>query len=114
MMNNIERWIERFTSAWLNYDVAGMMKLFSEDVEYWETPFQKFANKTELVHAWGYIHKQKNISLNTELIGENLVKWDLRYILDNQKKHWGGVYVVRFDESRLRNYFWQCGEEEGQ
>ena len=111
-MNSIERWIEKFTAAWLNDDIAGMMKLFSDNVQYWETPFQKFANKTELAQAWKYIHKQKDISLNTECVGENVVKWDLRYTLDSQRKHWAGVYVMQIDESGLCNYFWQCGEEE--
>src|SRR3989339_608204 len=52
---SMEKWLEIFRSFWLQKDVESVLSLFTDDVEYWETPFQQLHTKDEIRQAWGQI-----------------------------------------------------------
>lgn len=43
------------------------MSLFTQDVEYWESPYEKFENFEEMQDAWEYIKTQKNICFSYDV-----------------------------------------------
>ena len=63
-----------------------MLALFSDDVEYWETPFQRLGSKDELRQEWQAILGQTDIEITTEVYAsegmKHAVRWDLHYSID--------------------------------
>ena len=115
-MSNINGWIQKFIKSWEAQDIVGVMSLFTEDVEYWETPFTRIVNKTILEHVWNIIKEQKDIIISCEVFSKEndtyTVLWDLEYFDKNsQKKTWKGIYLIRLNSENLCDYFLQCGEE---
>ena len=110
----IEKWVEEFKKAWLDRDIRAVLNLFTEDVEYWETPFQKIA-VMDLPNAWNAILTQKNIKLVIEPLmsdGErHVVRWKLTYDRGNDTSQWAGVYILRLNDDGRCKYFYQVGEK---
>lgn len=46
----IEAWLNKFKTRWETKNVELILDLFSDDVEYWETPYQKIPDKAALKH----------------------------------------------------------------
>ena len=112
----IDTWLSKFKQAWINNDIEAVLTLFSEDVEYWETPYKKLAGFSDLANEWQAIHTQSDIQLDlrvfSSITGKHTVQWELRYKNENgEVQHWAGAYLIRLDESGLCNYFYQVGEK---
>ncbi|MDO8260320.1 MAG: hypothetical protein Q7T50_02335 [Candidatus Magasanikbacteria bacterium] len=116
-MNNINKWLEQFTSAWKNHNIDNVLSLFTQNVEYWETPFIKIRNLTSLRKEWEYINSQRNIDISCEVFSKidnkYTVKWSLGYLnKDNIIKNSRGVYLITLNQNNLCTYFFHCGEFE--
>lgn len=113
--DKIHAWISKFKKNWEGKDIDGVMELFADNVEYWETPFRKFKDKHELRSEWQNIKKQQNISVDCIVFSQEgdkyTVTWDLKSTdEDGTKKHCAGVYLVKLNSSGDCEYFLQCCE----
>ncbi len=115
-MSNIDKWLRKFVKHWETHDIGGVMDLFTEDMEYWETSFVRITDKEALAQEWEVIKEQKEISVSYDIFSKDNDKYavlcDLRYI-DKENKHgrWKGIYLIRLNSENLCDYFLQCGEE---
>lgn len=64
---NINDWLKYFKKYWEEKNINGILSLFSDDVVYFETPFEKIKGKEYLEKEWETILSQHNINLNTEV-----------------------------------------------
>jgi len=111
----IERWLRQFNASWKDHDIDGVMALFSENVQYWETPFRKLQSVDDIRSEWTAIKNQFDIHLDTSLYSEDdgrfTVKWNVSYTDESHReKHWAGLYLLEFDTNGKCCYFYQVGE----
>lgn len=116
-MKHITDWIDIFRTCWKNHDVDGVMDLFTDDVEYWETPFKKVKNIKELRSEWEYVKTQHDIAISCNVFAQEennyAIMWNLTYrSTDNESKHYKGTYLLRLNSNGKCDYFFQCGESE--
>lgn len=108
---DIDSWLAEFKNGWKSKDVGSVLSLFTEDVEYYETPFEKLEDKKELRREWEKIKDQRNIDIRTEVFAreENrfAVKWRLSYTEDGKQKELEGVYLIRLNQDNQCEEFWQ-------
>ncbi len=112
----IENWLETFKQAWLAKDIDTVMSLFSDDVEYWETPFRQVANAEELRNEWSAIHSQSHIELSLSVFGtesgRHSILWKLSYTdANNCPQNWAGTYLLKLNSDGKCTYFFQTGEK---
>jgi len=115
MMNNtdkIQSWMEKFKSAWLTKDIDAVFNLFSDYVEYWETPFQKIGKGPELRKAWEEILPLENMQLLYEVfVADNknksyAVKWNFSHTGGES----AGTYLIILDGDDLCRYFYHSAQ----
>ncbi len=114
-MKKINDWLEKFTTFWKTQDIDRVMSLFTDDVQYWETPFTRVANSADLRREWENIKNQQNIAINCKVFSKEgnryAVFWDLEYKdTNNQLKHYKGTYLLRLNSDSKCDYFFHCGE----
>ena len=114
-MKKINDWLEKFTTFWKTQDIDGVMGLFTDDVEYWETPFSRVSNLVDLRREWENIKNQQNIVINCKVFSKKEDKysvfWDLKYKDgSNQLKHYKGTYLLRLNPANKCHYFFQSCE----
>ncbi len=108
----IQDWMERFKAAWLSKDIDAVLALFTDDVEYWETPFQKMGKGIELSDAWGEILPLKNMELEYDVFAMDLekdryaVKWKFSHSIGRS----AGAYLIELDENGLCKYFYHSSQ----
>lgn len=114
----INEWLDEFKAGWMAKDIERVMKLFADEVEYWETPFQRLANKDEVRREWRAIEAQDDIKLDMSVYSsdanKHAVVWVLSY--SNAKsvaQDWAGTYLVELNENGVCGYFYQVGERRG-
>ncbi|MEF3691827.1 MAG: nuclear transport factor 2 family protein [Candidatus Moraniibacteriota bacterium] len=114
-MEKINKWLFQFTTAWKNHDADKVLELFSNDVEYWETPFERLDDFGKLKSEWRNIIYQKSIDIKCDIFSNDgdkyVIKWSLKYLDKNNKiKKFGGVYLIKLNANNKCNYFFHCGE----
>ncbi|MEI7621052.1 MAG: hypothetical protein WCJ51_00795 [Candidatus Moraniibacteriota bacterium] len=114
-MEKINDWLIDFTTAWKKHEIDKVLTLFAQDVEYWETPFDKLASFSQLKSEWEGIKNQKNIEILWEVFSmdENkyTVKWSLGYVdRNNVAKSFKGIYLIKLNSDNKCTYFFHCGE----
>ncbi len=112
----ITQWLEHFHEAWKLRDINGVMDLFTEDVEYWETPYKLLLSKTDVRAEWQAIMEQEDIDVswqifNTSADGRHAITWHLTYAQGQHVHKLGGVYLIQLDAEGKCNYFYYVGEE---
>ncbi len=111
---NIDAWLEQFKECWEHHDVDGVLGLFEESVEYYETPFIKLANHSELRTSWNEILLQENIQLRYTVFtaeGDRFsVQWNLTYTKNGETKQFAGTYLLTLNEQNHCTYFFHCCE----
>lgn len=115
-MDAINQWLDELIKHWKEKNVAGVLKLFSGQVEYWETPYKKIS-PAKLKQEWNGIHDQDDLSIKCKVFSKDdnryAINWDLNYIDKSKKhKHYKGVYLLTLNNQSLCDYFLQCGESD--
>ncbi|MEF8880671.1 MAG: hypothetical protein V5A72_02485 [Candidatus Nanohaloarchaea archaeon] len=86
------------------------VKLFSENMEYNETPTQKLQDKQEIRGEWQNIKDQEDINLDLEVWSRDedkyIVKWHLEYTEDNARTVLNGIYLIKLNEENKCTEFW--------
>ncbi len=111
----INDWLKKFRFCWERKDVNGVLDLFSENVVYYESPFEKIKFE-DLGKEWKNILSQDSISVDFQVFsksdGKYVVKWNLIYIESKKINHFSGLYLIELDEEGLCSYFYQVSEED--
>lgn len=110
----IKEWLSKFVKFWENKDVDKVRSLFSENFEYWETPFKKLEIE-EFDNEWSVINRQENLQITTEVVCSeaqtHTVMWGLQYDSSGSTYNWKGLYLIKLDDNTgLCSYFYQVGE----
>lgn len=110
----INDWLKIFCTNWKQHDIASVMAQLADEVEYHESPYQLLANKDEIRHEWQVVLKQKNISIDYEVLSEtttdSTVIWKLSYTLDNEDRDVRGVWIIKLNDEAKCTYFYQVCE----
>jgi ketosteroid isomerase-like protein len=111
-MSNINTWLEQFKTNWVNKDIENIISLFTQDVEYWETPYKRFNNLEEIKKEWENIYNQENIDFNYEIFSKEndkyTVQWSLNYTdKDSKKKEYRGIFLIKLNKENKCFYFLQ-------
>lgn len=114
-MKNINDWLDKLSTFWKNHDIDGIIDLFTDDVEYWETPFNKISNSTDLRLEWENIKNQNNITLYCKVFSKQDNKYSVLWSLEfkdtnNQPKHYSGTYLLRLNLENKCDSLFQCSE----
>lgn len=101
MSRDIDGWLKEFKEAWIGKDVDRVMELFTDDVDYYETPFLEFESKDELRDEWKTIQDQKDIEIEFEVFNSEedrfAVIWSLSYTQDGEVSESKGVYLMKLN-----------------
>ena len=109
---SIENWMEAFKTAWLAKDIAAVFELLSEDVEYWETPFEKLGKGKELWSYWEEILPLQNLRLDYDIFvadtesGRYGVRWEFAH--DDGEA--AGCYLIELDGRGKCTYFFHSAQ----
>jgi len=111
---NVEKWLDTFHTAWKNHDIEKVMSLFTDNVEYWETPHYLVGSKNELRKEWAAIDSQTDIQVRSKVFSsvdnKHSIIWHLRYAKQGKTHESGGTYLIQLDTRGLCNYFHYTGE----
>jgi len=107
---DIKKWLSEFNNAWSNHDIDRVLSLFTDNVEYWETPHYRVASKQELENEWQAVKSQQNINLHTEVYvstpdNKHTVIWQLSYERDGELRQSGGTYLISLDDQGKCHFF---------
>lgn len=112
-MRDIETWLEKFRENWKAGKVDQVLQLFTEDVDYYETPFLQLEND-ELRAEWRGVKNQQDIVLEFDVFSrENekfVVQWSLEYVEDGGTNSLKGIYLIKLDSDNKCYEFWQYCE----
>lgn len=111
----INEWLENFKTNWAAKDIDEVLELFTDDVEYWETPSLLINGKDELRNEWSAITNQNDINLDLKVFSstgnKHTVLWTLSYVNEeSETKRWAGTYLIELNDSGKCSYFHQTGE----
>ncbi len=114
-MEKINNWLDKLITFWKSQDIDEVMNLFTDDVEYWETPFKKLADSDELRCEWENIKNQQNIVINYKVFSKEedrySILWNLEYKdIFNQLKQYRGIYFIRLNSDNKCYYLFQTCE----
>lgn len=112
-MRDIEKWLEKFEESWKAGNVDEVLDLFTDGVEYHETPFQKLEG-AELRSEWEGVESQQDIDLEFDVFSKNeekyTIQWSLKYTEEGELNRLKGIYLIKLDSSNKCYEFWQYCE----
>jgi ketosteroid isomerase-like protein len=115
-MSDIQQWLKQFKKAWKTKDTDQVLKLFTEDVKYHETPTRTL-EPSEIEQEWQTINKQQNIQLETTVFSaaenKHTVQFNLSYYReDGEKVNLKGIYLIKLNSKGKCKEFWQYCQSE--
>ncbi|MFP4402517.1 MAG: hypothetical protein ACLFPL_04785 [Candidatus Nanoarchaeia archaeon] len=110
-MMDIDVWMQKFKEYWLSYDIEGVISLFDDEVEYWESSFQRIEHKQELREEWEYIKAQHNIKFAYDIFSQENDKYSIIWKLKYNNKEVRGTYLLKLNQDNKCTYFYQTCEE---
>ena len=113
---NINNWLKNLHEAWKNHDINEVLDMFTEDVEYWETPFKCLTTKQEISNEWQAINAQQNITYSYDIFQSHdscyTVQFDITYDELSTSNHFAGVYLIRLNDEGKCYFFYMSGQSE--
>jgi hypothetical protein len=92
------------------------MNLFTEDVDYFETPYREISDREALRDEWRSIMDQEDINLEFEVYSRDrnkyTVKCSLGYFEDGVENKLKGVYLIELEGQNKCKEFWQYCQAE--
>ncbi len=101
----MEKWCLELKEYWYKKDIDKIIKLFSKNVTYYETPFEKVKNLKEV---WEEIKLQDIKNLEFKVISHNQRKGAVNFILELiNGEIYDILYEIELDKDNKCNYFKQ-------
>jgi len=111
----IDKWLQDLSEFWKSKNIEGVLGLFSDDVEYWETPYKKLKSKKEITNEWQSVLSQENLVISTTIFAsennKHSVVWGIAYDKAKIQHVWAGAYLIELDDNGRCTYFMQTGEK---
>lgn len=103
-MINFDKWCNDLKEYWLKKDINSIIELFDNQVEYYETPFQKIDN---IETVWKDIETQELISLEYKILGikDNMVV--ANFLMNDNNQIVDMIYEIRLNNLGKCDYFKQ-------
>ena len=108
---NFNRWCNKLKEYWLQQDIHAILKLFDDQIEYYETPFQKVEN---IESVWKDIETQELISLEYKIVGIKDNTVIVNFVMNDNGNIVDMIYEIRLNNLGKCNYFKQwymCSNE---
>jgi len=58
-MPDIEVWMKKFRERWIAKDIDGVIEIFTDEVDYFETPYQEIEDLEALREEWNRLEIRK-------------------------------------------------------
>lgn len=112
---NVIEWFTKLGHYWSSLDPNGAANLFSKDVIYYESVFEKpCANWEEVFALWKLVPKnQKDVSYKFEIISTSgnlaIANWQVSRVLlpSNKTQTIDGIFIIKLNRNGLCNYLKQ-------
>lgn len=113
--SSFEQWLNALGKAWINRNPKAAANICTENVLYFETPFDKpLTSRKEVEEIWQEVPKyQRDIEFSYEIISVNqkvgIAKWLASFtrLPSGIKDTLDGIYVVKLDNNGLCKEFHQ-------
>ncbi len=110
-----EKWFTKLGRAWCNRNPEEAVNLFSKDVEYYESVFEKPCKNWDAVYKlWKIVPKnQKNITFNFKIISTSgnlaVANWKVKrtFLPSNEQQNIDGIFIIKLNNNGICNYFKQ-------
>lgn len=63
----IKNWLDTFKKHWLQKNIDAVLNLFSDNLLYYETPYQKITDKNTLRNEWECVIGHEIVALDFDL-----------------------------------------------
>lgn len=108
---NINQWLGELKRAWEQHDIDAAVALFSDDVEYWETPFSRVA-PGDLHDLWQDIRGCIDTNVTCEVYAQQgdkyAVVWSATWNdTAGKRQERAGTYLVTLNGEGKCNYFYR-------
>jgi hypothetical protein len=110
---DFENWLKRYGEAWETRDADKLVPLFTDDVLYYETPFDEAMHGSDAIRAyWSVLPMtQDHIHFHYRIVSvqpeQSVAQWWASFIRLPTKMHVkiDGVMICEFDENNRCRYF---------
>lgn len=102
----------KFKNSWLEKDVDAVLDLFAEDVDYWETPFERIHKGADLRVLWKEILLLEDMRLDYEIVSADKErrKYGVRWHFSHLGGESAGSYLIGLNEQGLCTYFYHSAQ----
>jgi hypothetical protein len=106
-------WFKKLGKAWCELDPEKAIALFSKDVEYYESVFEKPCENWDKVYElWKVIpENQKDVTFEFKIVAEKdnlaVANWKVNRTFNDKKQKIDGIFIIKLNEEGLCNYFKQ-------
>ncbi len=106
-LRDFEDWLDKYGQAWERGDAERVIRLFTDDANYYETPFDKPMNGHEAIHRYwseGAGQSQKDVQFSAQIlaVGEDfgIARWQAKLVRVPSGKQVAldGVLLASLDE----------------
>jgi SnoaL-like domain len=112
--SDFEKWLSLLKSAWKNGSSMEASMLFSDNVDYYETPFENYRGRQAVKLLWDEVpNTQTDINLKFERLSFfnslGIAHWSAKYklIKSGREITLDGIFVCEFDDNKLCKVFKQ-------
>jgi len=101
--------MKSFCNAWIEKNIDNILKLFSNNVEYWETPTDMIGDKNRLRVLWEEILPLENQEINYNIIETDQInnKYIIEWHFTCKGESSSGRYFITLNNENLCTYFLQ-------
>jgi len=108
----IEQWMINFKLNWITKDIPGVLALFTDDVEYWESETESYYKKEgemSLYDLWKQVLTLDDMRLEYLINGYNPMTniYEVKWKFNHKSESWSGMYLIRLDVNGFCTYFKQ-------
>lgn len=105
--SDFEEWLDKYGQAWECGDAEGAIRLFTDDANYYETPFDNpMIGHEDIRKYWseGAGHSQKDVQFSSQVlaVGEDfgIARWQAKFVRvpSGNQVSLDGVLLASFDE----------------
>ena len=113
---DINNWLSNFNIYWQEHNIESVISLFSDDIEYWESPFYVIRSKDLLKKEWQAILQQQKIIIENNVYcsidNKHAITWKLSYVKDSKQYKLAGTYLITLNKDGICNYFYYVCQHE--